>query len=193
MKLSLSKINFFNIIGIVIVFSTILSAFIYAFTDTFYQHKIAELEKSYYNKNKALVQNEVVRGVARVEIIKNIIYKNNESTLKENKRILDKRIEKIIFSEFKKDKFGDTNYGYFWILGLDKIMKMHPKIEGKNIEYMKTLDGRVLADVIIKKALNNGGYVNYQWLNPYTNKVSDKTSYIKLIPDLNLIIGAGFI
>jgi len=315
MKLSLSKINFFNMIGTVIVFSTILSAFIYAFTDTFYQQKIVELEKSFYNKNKTLVQNEVERGVNRIEVIKNIIYKNNESTLKEKvnyihnilssdstqnintllhkykkelnllnwknksgyfyifdkegnflyyggdeqfskknifelgksnqefssfinksisnkenfgsykwqkpdetantlhtkyvyvkkdlkhdiyiaigvyKKDIDLEITNLVFSEFKKDKFGDTNYGYFWIFGLDKIMKMHPEIEGKNIKYVKTSDGRVLVDVMIEKALNKGGYVNYKWLNPDSGVVSDKISYVKLIPDLNLVMGSGF-
>ena len=83
MKLSLSKINFFNIIGIVITFSVILSLFIYSFTDTLYQQKIIELEKNYFNKNKALVQNEVKRAVTKIDIIKNITYKNNEHIIKE--------------------------------------------------------------------------------------------------------------
>lgn len=190
MKLSLSKINFFNMIGIVIVFSTILSVFIYALTDTFYQQKIVELEKNYYNKNKALVQNEVERAVDKIKIIKHIMYQKNKNLL--NNKNLDKSIEEIIYSTLKKDKYGDKNYGYFWIVGLDKVMRMHPKLEGRNIDFISTLDGRILVDVMIEKALNKGGFVNYKWLNPDTNKISEKTSYVKLIPDLNLIIGTGF-
>jgi len=315
MKLSLSKMNFFNIVGIVIIFSIILSIFIYTFTESLYQQKIVELEKSFYNKNKSLVKNEIDRGINRIEIIKNIINNNNKNILKEkvnyihnllstdsiqntnkllqkykkeldllnwknksgyfyifdkngkflyyggdkkfaNKNIfdlgksnqdfalfiknaiskteafgsykwqkpdeetndlekkyvyvkkdlkhniyiaigiykkdIDNDIKQLVFKEFKEDKFGDKNYGYFWIVGLNKIMQMHPKIEGKNIDSMRTLDGRVLVDVIINKALNNGGYVDYKWLNPDTNKEGEKTSYVKLIPDLNLVIGAGF-
>jgi len=192
MKLSLSKLSFFSIIAIVIIFSTILSLFIYTFTERYYDNKVIELEKNYYNHNKSLVKNEIERGVNRIKIIKNIMYNNNESFLNENKEELDKKIEKIIFSEFKKDKFGDDNYGYFWLLGLDKIMRMHPTLEGKNIESLSTLDGKVLVDVIIEKALNKGGYVKYKWLNPTTKKQSIKTSYVQLIPEFNLIIGTGF-
>ena len=315
MKLSLSQMNFFNIIAIVLSFSIVLSLFIYAFTETLYEQKVIELEKNYYNENKALVQNEIERGLKRIEIVKNIIYKKNEYILKEkvnyihnllssdatkNKNVLftkykkeldllnwkdksgyfyifdkdgkflyyggdkkfaeknifelaksnqefssfiknaisntesfgsykwqkpndtvnalhtkyvyvkkdlkhdmyiaigvykkdiDKEIKHLVFNEFKKDKFGDKNYGYFWIVGLNKIMQMHPKIEGKNIEYLSTLDGKILVDVIINKALNKGGFVNYKWINPDTNKESEKTSYVKLIPGLDLVIGAGF-
>jgi PAS domain S-box-containing protein/diguanylate cyclase (GGDEF)-like protein len=315
MKLSLSKISFVNIIVIILVFSMIISLFIYKFTDTFYEQKVLELEKNYYNHNKTLIHNEIERGLQRIKITKKIIYEKNEYILKakvnyihnllsseniknstmliakytkelnllnwnnkagyfyifnsegnflyyggdkkfakknvfelgksnknfsefiqnviqknetlgsykwqkpdekndllEKKYVyvkkdvkhdifiavgmyaknIDNEIKHLVFNELKKDKFGDDNQGYFWIFGLDKIMKMHPTLEGKKIDFISTLDGEVLVDVMIKKALNKGGYVNYKWLNPDTNKVSKKTSYVRLIPDSSLIIGAGF-
>ena len=127
MKLSLSKMNFFNIVAIVVIFSIILSFFIYAFTNTYYEKKVKELQQNYYNHNKSLVKNEIERGIKRIEIIKNIIYQNTQN---KNKKELDNEIEKIIFDEFKKDTFGDKNYGYFWIVGLDKTMRIHPFLEG---------------------------------------------------------------
>ncbi|BFU78820.1 hypothetical protein ALC152_20350 [Arcobacter sp. 15-2] len=315
MKLSLSKINFLNIIAIIIVFSIVLSAFIYTFTETLYQQKVTKLEKDYYNNNKVLVKNEIERALQRIEIIKKIIYKKNEELLKRkveyihnilssdntqntttllkkyskemdllnwkdnsgyfyifdkngkflyyggnksfsNKNIFEliksneefsifikkalsseesfgsykwqkpneltnhlhtkyvyvkkdtkhdifiamgvykkeihKEIETLVFSEFKKDKFGEEKYSYFWILGLDKIMRTHPKLEGKSIDHLKTLDGKVLFDVIMNKAMNNGGYVDYKWINPSTKNVSEKISYLQPIPDMDLVIGAGF-
>ena len=189
MKLSLSKMNFFNIVAIVVIFSIILSFFIYAFTNTYYEKKVKELQQNYYNHNKSLVKNEIERGIKRIEIIKNIIYQNTQN---KNKKELDNEIEKIIFDEFKKDTFGDKNYGYFWIVGLDKTMRIHPFLEGENIDFITTLDGKKLVDEMIERALNSGGYVSYNWRNPHTNIISEKTSYVQLIPDFNLIIGAGF-
>jgi len=203
MKLSLSKISFFNTISIVIVFSIVLSLFVYKFTDTFYEQKVLELEKNYYIKNKSLVKNEIERSLNKINLIKKIVYNKHSETSKDkrpdiyttaevNKEEIEKEIKSLFFKELKKDKFGDNKYGYFWIIGFDKIMYLHPKVEGKNISNLLTLDGKILADTIINKALNNGGYVNYKWLNPNTQNESDKISYVQKIPDTNLIIGTGF-
>ncbi|ADG92465.1 diguanylate cyclase/phosphodiesterase with PAS/PAC sensor(s) [Arcobacter nitrofigilis DSM 7299] len=111
------------------------------------------------------------------------------------KKEIDKKVQKLIFEEFKKDKFGDNKYGYFWILGLDKVMKMHalsPELEGKINNHVLSIKGKVLNDIAIKKALDGGGYINYKWIRPDTKKEDEKFSYVKLIPKWNLLIGAGF-
>ena len=111
------------------------------------------------------------------------------------KKEIDKKIQELVFNDFRKDKFGDNKYGYFWILGLDKVMKMHalnPEIEGRINDDVLSTDGRILNDISIKMALNGGGYVNYKWIRPDTKKEDEKFSYVKLIPNWNFIIGAGF-
>jgi len=315
MNLSLSKINFLNIIAVIITFSIIVSSFIYKFTDTLYQQKIIELEKDYYNTNKTLIKNEIQRAVKRSAVIKAIIFNNNERIIKEKvefihnllstdsllntkdllkkykkdlsllngndksryfyifdksgkflyyggdkefakksfmelgktneefanfikkalskkdilgsykwknphdqidalqtkyvyvkkdlkhdiyiavgvyKKSIDEEIKNLIFSEFKQDHFGNKDKGYFWILGLDKVMKMHPQLKGKNIDHLYALNGENLADVIFEKAFANGGYLGYKWLNPVTQKENKKISYVQLLPHLDLVIGAGF-
>lgn len=319
MKLSLSKINFINIFAIVVIFSIILSIFIYQFSESLYEKKVIALEKNYYEKNKTLVKNEVDRSIKRVEVTKKIIFEKNELILKEkvnfiknlfdsdaklgdadtilshyqkeldllkwdnssgyiyifdiNGKILyhgdnkkhvnnnifefaknnydldtflkktlvldenfgsykwykpnenpkelytkyvyikkdekhdvyiaagvyqkeiDIKVQELAFDELRKDRFGDGNYGYFWIVGLDKVMRMNsmsPDFEGKEFNYVRTMDGKVLIDVIIEKALNNGGYVNYKWIDPHTKRENEKISYVQLIPEWNLIVGTGF-
>ncbi len=111
------------------------------------------------------------------------------------KKEIDKKVQELIFEDFKKDRFGDNKYGYFWILGLDKVMKMHalsPEIEGKINNDVFSIKGKVLNDIAIKKALDGGGYINYKWIRPDTKKEDEKFSYVKLIPNWNFIIGAGF-
>lgn len=111
------------------------------------------------------------------------------------KKEIDKKVQELVFEDFKKDRFGDNKYGYFWILGLDKVMKMHalnPEIVGKINDDVLSVKGRILNETTIKKALDGGGYINYKWIRPDTKKEDEKFSYVKLIPNWNLIIGAGF-
>lgn len=108
---------------------------------------------------------------------------------------IDKKVQELVFDEFRKDRFGEGNYGYFWIADLDKIMRMHPispELEGKIFDYVHTIDGKILMDVIIEKTLDKGGYVTYKWLNPHTNQENEKIGYVQRIPEWNLIVSTGF-
>jgi c-di-GMP phosphodiesterase len=318
MKLSLSKINFLNIFSIIIIFSIILGFFIYEFNQELYSKKIISLEKDYYNKNRAIIKNEIERAIQRAKVIESLVFDKNESILVEKvnivknlfdshdasnfseilnkykreldllrwdnnsgyfyifdkngtilyhggdekyintnvfelnannkdlqnflkdalvkdekfgsykwykpnedpkelftkyvyikrdekhdvyiaagiyKQEVDKKVQQLVFKEFSKDRFGDNKYGYFWILGLDKVLKMHalnPEFEGKINDNVLSVDGKILNNITIEKALSGGGYINYKWIRPDTRKEDEKFSYVKLIPDWNMIIGAGF-
>ncbi|WP_024953818.1 cache domain-containing protein [Sulfurospirillum arcachonense] len=103
---------------------------------------------------------------------------------------LDKKILNIIRKEIYVDRFGENDYGYFWVTGLNKKMKIHPfnpEIEEKIIPPID-----FLFTAINKKALEGGGFIEYEWYRPKQKYKEAKIAYVKLIDGWPLVLGSGF-
>lgn len=109
---------------------------------------------------------------------------------------LQKKVQKIIFSELEKERFGDGDYGYFWINSTDYKMLLHPdkSLIGIDLEKFKTLDGQYLFKNIDKLLSDQkSSYISYIWHRDKTPDVADeKISYVHLIDDWDMVIGSGF-
>jgi len=108
----------------------------------------------------------------------------------------EKKVQTLVFQELKTDRFGENNYGYFWIHNLDNIMLMHPiqtELDNTDLTNFKTLDGQYLFRNMNKLVLDKGkGFISYIWYRP-DNKIQDeKISYVHIIKDWNIVIGSGF-
>jgi len=109
---------------------------------------------------------------------------------------LQKKVQNIIFKELKKERFGDNNYGYFWVHDFNHTIILHPdpKLHQKNMKDFKSYDGQLLfqnMNILAKKQGN--GYINYIWNRPDDITIKDKKiSYVHLIKDWNMVIGSGF-
>lgn len=107
-----------------------------------------------------------------------------------------KRIQTTMFKELENERFGDGNYGYFWIHDLDFKIRLHPtikKLVGKNLEKFKTYDGQYFFKNANKLALEKGdGYIKYMWERPDTRIIDEKISYVHLIKEWDMVIGSGF-
>lgn len=67
-----------------------------------------------------------------------------------------------------------------------------PSGEGKSVLDVKDSDGKFLVREIIAVAKSPGtGWVDYSWLNPATNRIQPKSTYVKRVPDRNLIVYVG--
>ncbi|MCW9027109.1 MAG: EAL domain-containing protein, partial [Thiovulaceae bacterium] len=191
-QLPLSKISFLNIVITALAFSIVIGFFSIKNTDNYYKDKVKQQEKQYIEKNKKLVKNEVLRVVNRIYNLKKILSQNEK--ISDNR--LKEKIQKILFSELDKDRFGDGNYGYFWVQDLNSTMLLHPNKEliGRNMNDFMTIDGQYLFQNINKLLKETGhGYISYIWNRPENINVEDeKTSYVHLIEDWNMVIGSGF-
>jgi cytochrome c len=57
---------------------------------------------------------------------------------------------------------------------------------------MKSPDGKFFAREFIQVAKTTGtGWVDYQWVNPQTKKIENKTSYVMRVPGMDVLIGCG--
>ena len=59
---------------------------------------------------------------------------------------------------------------------------IRPELVGKNMWHLRTPNGRLLFHEITQMIEANGkGWIEYEWLNPYTKKIQTKRSYMKKI------------
>lgn len=109
---------------------------------------------------------------------------------------VEKKLVNSYINELEKDRFGEKNYGYFWVLNTDNFIIMHPitkELEKKDLTELKSYDDKEFIQEIHDRALkDNSGYVSYQWNRPDTLKVDEKTSYFHMIKDWNIIVVSGF-
>jgi methyl-accepting chemotaxis protein len=84
---------------------------------------------------------------------------------------------------------------YFWINDTQPKMIMHPikpSLNGKDLSGSKDPDGKHLFVEMVKVAKASGaGFVDYQWPKPGKEAAQPKTSYVKLHPAWNWIVGSG--
>ncbi|MFT5702445.1 MAG: PAS domain S-box-containing protein/putative nucleotidyltransferase with HDIG domain [Desulforhopalus sp.] len=95
-----------------------------------------------------------------------------------------------------KLRYGPEGKDYFWINDMVPRMIMHPyraDLEGENIADFKDINGKYLFVEFVKKMQQQGaGYVDYLWQwKDDPDKMSPKTSYIKLFEPWGWIIGTG--
>jgi methyl-accepting chemotaxis protein len=84
---------------------------------------------------------------------------------------------------------------YFWVNNTDSIMVMHPmvpKMNGQNLAGMKDPNGFLFFAEMIRLAKENGGgFVEYMWPRPGSDKPVEKISYVKLYAPWGWIVGTG--
>jgi cytochrome c len=111
------------------------------------------------------------------------------STPAEAKALLDKAVAEVqkvgeakALAEFNDAKGGFRN-GDLYVFCFDGSGKTtaHPTLAaGTDIATLKDTDGKEFGKVLAKAAAEKGeGSVEYKWLNPATNKVEPKVSFVK--------------
>ncbi len=84
---------------------------------------------------------------------------------------------------------------YFWIKDLDAVMLMHPikpDMEGKSFLAAKDPEGKPFFAEMVDVVKGKGeGFVNYVWNKPGFKDPVGKTSFVKLVPGWNWIVGSG--
>lgn len=83
---------------------------------------------------------------------------------------------------------------YVFAYDLQGVMVAHPKnpaLIGKNLIDVPDNDGKLFRRDIVEKAKSKGsGWVDYMYLNPETNEVEHKTTYLQKVGDIIICCGA---
>ena len=84
---------------------------------------------------------------------------------------------------------------YFWVNDTTPAMVMHPMkpdLDGKDLSGYKDPRGTFLfRNMVDVCAARGAGYVDYMWAKPKHDKPVPKSSYVKLVPEWNWIVGSG--
>lgn len=92
---------------------------------------------------------------------------------------------------------GPFRFGEIYVNVIDGngtwlIYPPNPKHEGKSVLNVRDADGKMLVQEIVRVARQQGeGWVEYRWLNPVTNRIEPKTSYVKQVPDKDMVVYVG--
>ena len=97
-------------------------------------------------------------------------------------------------------RFGEEDKDYFWILGPDRTLLMHPyrpDLEGVDPDTAAGPDGFILRQLFDRiettvSSPEGGGIMDYQWhFKDELNTLAPKTSYVALFKPWNWIVGTG--
>lgn len=146
--------------------------------------------------------------------ISNISYNMSYSKYKERVKTVIDTMEVSIETELSKYRDGKQslekakgnisdfvakttklNGEYIFMFDTDYTMIMHPlkgNLNGKNIREIQDKAGnKLFVDMVNVVKEKGSGYVSYYWSKPNDEKPYSKVSYVRLIPELNWIIGSG--
>ena len=143
--------------------------------------------KPHENQDKSYTKYVYAKKIDHLDIyVAAGIYKNE----------FTEQIQKLIFKKLRSERFGDGDYGYFWINDFDLNMRLHPivpELEGTNVKEFKTDDGQYFFQNTNKIALEKKeGYIEYMWVRPDSKEVDEKISYVHVIEEWDMVIGSGF-
>lgn len=90
-------------------------------------------------------------------------------------------------------RFAGDNY--LWVNDLDTVVLMHPvspQMEGKPQRDIRDEQGKAIFTEFVSIARSKGeGMVDYMWPRPGQKQPQVKVSFVKLIPELGWVVGAG--
>lgn len=105
-----------------------------------------------------------------------------------SKNPADKCFEEINKSaQFKKGELFIFAFDY---TGKSMANGGIPSMIGKNMNSAKSADGQMFVQKQIEIAKAGSGWLEYDWMNPTTQKVQKKVSYVKKVND-SFYVGAG--
>lgn len=92
---------------------------------------------------------------------------------------------------------GPFRFGEIYVNVIDGngtwlVYPPNPKHEGKSVLNVRDADGKLLVQDIIRTARDKGeGWVEYRWLNPVSNRIEPKLTYVKQVPGKDMVVYVG--
>jgi signal transduction histidine kinase len=97
-----------------------------------------------------------------------------------------------LFNKEGEFKFGEIYVNLLDFKGAWLIYPPRPASVGLNVIYLKDADGKSLIQDIIRTARDSGeGWVEYRWINPVTNRVEPKLTYVKRVAGKDIAASIG--
>ena len=87
---------------------------------------------------------------------------------------------------------GEIYVGVIDTNGTWLVYPPNPRNEGKSALNVKDQNGMLVVQEILKLAAEKGqGWIEYRWLNPATNKIQPKVTYVARVNNRNMVTYIG--
>lgn len=82
---------------------------------------------------------------------------------------------------------------YPFVMDFTGVMRFHisDKMVNRNVLDVKDASGKEFGREMIAIARKGTGWVDYEWANPVSKKVEDKTSFVQRVPGADMFVGVG--
>lgn len=89
-------------------------------------------------------------------------------------------------------KHGEIYVNVIDFGGVWKVYPPRPAGVGQSVINVKDPDGRFIVQDVLAVAKGEGeGWVEYRWLNPASNRIEPKVTYVKRVPGQDLVAYVG--
>ncbi|AWU94690.1 cache domain-containing protein [Azospirillum ramasamyi] len=89
-------------------------------------------------------------------------------------------------------KHGEIYVNVIDFAGVWKVYPPRPAGVGQSVINVKDPDGRFIVQDVLAVAKEKGeGWVEYRWLNPASNRIEPKITYVKRVPGQELVAYVG--
>jgi cytochrome c len=115
-------------------------------------------------------------------------------TLKAAALIKDKGVDvgRKTFDADGEFKFGEIYVNVVSDKGMRLIYPPKPTAENMDVIEAQDVDGKFIVKSILEVAKTKGeGWVQYRWMNPATNKIGEKMTYVRSVPEREVIVYIG--
>ena len=192
----------------ILILSIVLTNFLISFEEKIFNEQATKIENKIINEQKNSIKHSINNIIT-------ILNQKSESFKSIQKEILKERTnnavqlidniykenlhltEKELFVKIKQYlNFISTSdkSKYYYIYKMDGTCISVPanrKLEGKNLINLQDIKGQYVIKNVIDIASNGGGFNEWYYLNPKTNKIEKKIGYVIEYKPLNIFIGTA--
>ncbi|MEO1928240.1 MAG: methyl-accepting chemotaxis protein [Nautiliaceae bacterium] len=170
-----------------VLIAVFLTAFSLSLTLVFDLQKLGDyIHKSFKSALTADIRNELKSNVEMATNVAKSVYSLTHS-------------KKDVIKVLSSMRYGKNKNGYFFAYTWDNNKNYYfafhgvkSKLNGKKTNIDKPdIKGNIFRKELIQKGLEGGGFVNYFYKKPSTEKIVPKLAYSKYMPELNWVIVTG--
>jgi len=206
-KLSLAKINFYNVLFTAFLFTISIGIVEVYSSYAHFEKQVQRMQDRYISTKKKRSKEQVNKLVKQIQenihtrytILEKALEQNVEelsslynSIKSKNQNLNNKEILKYFIKEVDNIKLPNSSV-YYYIFDQDTNFLYHgnqKKLAGQNIR--KNIKQEEILS-FIEKSLTSGYATGlYEWQNPKTKKIEKKFAYIKKIPNTDIYLATGF-
>ncbi len=192
----------------IVILSAVLTNFLISFEEKVFNEQSTKIENKIINDQKNSIKNSINNIISILnqksesfkELQKEILKERTNNAIqlidniyKENLHLTEKELF-IKIKQYLNFISSSDKSKYYYIYKMDGTCVSVPanrKLEGKNLIDLQDIKGQYVVKTIIKIAANGGGFNEWYYLNPKSNKIEKKIGYAVEYKPLNIFIGTA--